>query len=95
MVDIDTNHSTPKIHALALKKYLETKVTQDEIAKTFHISKRTFRRWLQQYIEDRSVTRRNRDSVSYKIEKKHVKYAISVLKKDQTIRSVIKRIITE
>lgn len=85
MVDIDTNHSTPKIRALALKKYLETKVTQDEIAKTFHISKRTFRRWLQQYIEDKSVTRRNRDSVSYKIEKKHVKYAISVLKKDQTI----------
>ena len=44
MVDIDTTHSTPKIRSLALKKYLETKVTQDEIAKTFHISKRTFRR---------------------------------------------------
>ena len=44
MVEIDTKHSTPKNRALALKKYLETKVTQDEISKTFHISKRTFRR---------------------------------------------------
>jgi hypothetical protein len=38
---IDTTHSTPKICSLTLKKYLESKVTQDEIAKTFHISKRT------------------------------------------------------
>jgi transposase len=85
MVEIDTKHSTSKIRSLALRKYLETNVTQDDIAKTFHISKRTFRRWLQQYNEDNSVTRRNRTSVSYKIEEKHVRYAISILKKDQTI----------
>jgi len=55
MVEIDTKHSTPKIRSLALKKYLETNVTQDEIANTFHISKRTFRRWLQQYNKDNSI----------------------------------------
>ena len=85
MVEIDTKHSTPKIRSLALKKYLGTNATQDEIANTFHISKRTFRRWLQQYNEDNSVDRKNRESISYKIEEKHVKYAITVLKKDQTI----------
>ena len=85
MVEIDKKHSTPKIRSLALKKYLETNVTQYEIANTFHISKRTFRRWLQQYNEDNSVDRRNRENISYKIEAKHVKYAITVLKKDQTI----------
>ena len=75
-----------------MKKYKKGGITQKEVSDTFGISSRTFRRWLRQYNETKSLDRKGRSYESYKIKQKHVNYAIKILEKNQIFS--IQRILT-
>ena len=72
---IDDNSKT-----IAVKKYINGVLTQKQIAEFFEIDVRTVKRWIRRYKDD-CLERKNRHSKSYKIEEKHIKYLLKLLKK--------------
>jgi len=73
------------VKILAIKYYEQGKGTQCETAETFDIDRRTFQRWYYKYKETGDISRKSRSSKSYKIRKNHVKYALKIIKKYQSI----------
>ena len=73
------------VKILAIKYYEQGKGTQRETAETFEIDRRTFQRWYYKYKETGDLSRKSRSSKSYKIRKNHVKYALKIIKKYQSI----------
>jgi hypothetical protein len=42
-------------------------------------------RWVERYENEDSIKRHNRDAISYKITKEHIKFILKEIKKDKTI----------
>ena len=61
------NHKSSETRKLAIDYYLNNEVSQLEVSKIFQIGKKTFKRWLKQYREDKSFERKSRKQVSYKV----------------------------
>jgi transposase-like protein len=74
-------HLKESVKLLAVKYYLENEVTQEEVSRAFGIYVRTFQRWLYRYRNKEYLKRKNRESVSYKIRKIHVKTALKIVTK--------------
>ena len=55
----------------------------------FEINIRTLQRWLYEYKKNGDLQREKQIYYSYKIEEKHVKYIMKVLKKNQSITNLI------
>ena len=51
----------------------------------FECKKQSLSRWVDRYLLENSIRRHNRLLVSYKVKKKHVKYAIKKLKENEQI----------
>jgi len=74
---------------LAIKHYLNSDKTQEEIADIFDVSIKTVKHWTRLHQEKDSLQRKKRIGTSYKIKKKHVDYAIKCLKKNQSLSTIL------
>ena len=78
-------HKSEDYKLSAVKYYLKSKKTQEEICNIFDCSPRSLKRWTNRYTRDKTVKRYNRKSISYKVKKTHVKFIIDELTKNKTI----------
>ena len=78
-------HKSEDYKISAIKYYLENDVSMDNACDIFKCTKTSLKRWLDKYEKQNNVSRNNRQSVSYKITKEHVKYAIELLRKNEQI----------
>ena len=62
----------------------------DKVCKIYECSKTSLKRWIDKYKLQKSITRNKRISISYKVTKEQVKYAIKKLKENQNLH-VLKR----
>ena len=80
-----TNHKSEDYKITAVKHYLETNKTQEEICKIFNCSARSLMRWVERYDKEKSIKRHSKKSISYKITNEHVKFLLNEVKNNKTI----------
>jgi len=78
-------HKSEDYKLSAVKYYLKSKKTQEEICNIFDCSPRSLKRWTDRYTRDKTVKRYNRKPISYKVKKTHVKFIIDEVTKNKTI----------
>ena len=64
---------------------MKSKSSLDEVCHIFNCSKKSLYRWVKRYKLIKTWQRQNRKSISYKITKQQLKYAISLLNKNEQI----------
>ena len=74
-------HKSEDYKISAVKFYLKMK----EVCNIFECKKQSLSRWVKRYQKDNSIKRYNRNSISYKITKAQVNYAIDILKKNEQL----------
>ena len=78
-------HKTQDYKITAVKYYLQNHESLDDVCNIFDCKKTSLRRWIMKYKKDKHLERLNRPSISYKITKEQVKYAIHLLKQNEQI----------
>ena len=78
-------HKTQDYKITAVKYYLHNDVSLDEVCDIFDCKKSSLRRWIMKYKAYKHIERLNRPSMSYKITKEQVKYAIRLIKQNEQI----------
>ena len=78
-------HKTEDYKISAVKYYLETPNSMDEVCDIFGCSKTPLYRWIKKYKTQHNIARNNRSAVSYKITQEQVKDAIHLLKENEQI----------
>ena len=78
-------HKTQDYKITAVRYYLQNDVSLDEVCDIFDCKKSSLRRWIMKYKMHKHIERLNRPSMSYKITKEQVKYAITLLKQNEQI----------
>ena len=78
-----SKHKTEDYKLQAVKYYLRSDKSLDEVCRIFDCSGKSLFRWVDRYITEKQIKRHNRQSVSYKIKNKHVKYALELLKENK------------
>ena len=78
-------HKSEDYKLSAVKYYLDTDKTQEEICNIFKCSVRSLMRWVERYKNEDSIKRHNREAISYKVNKEHIKFIIKEIKNDKTI----------
>ena len=78
-------HWSSNVKKRVVEIYLNSNITQENVAKMFAINTRTLQRWLYEYKKDGDLERKKQVYYSYKIEEKHVKYILKILQKNQSI----------
>jgi transposase len=80
-----TKHKSEDYKLSAVKYYLKSKKTQEEICNIFNCSHRSLKRWTTRYITNKTIKRYNRKPISYKVKKTHVKFILNEVTKNKTI----------
>jgi len=80
---ITMKHKTQDYKITAVKYYLQNDDNLDEVCSIFACKKTSLRRWIMKCKKDKHLERLNRPSMSYKITKEQVKYAIRLLKQNK------------
>ena len=80
-----TRHKSEDYKLSAVKYYLISDDTQENVCKIFKCSVRSLLRWVYRYKTEGEIKRHNRFPVAYKVSKKHVKYILEELTKNKTI----------
>ena len=80
-----SKHKSEDYKLSAVKYYLNNDVSLDDVCKIFDCPKQSLYRWIERYEELEEIKRLSRKSISYKITKKQVKYAIQKLKENEQI----------
>jgi transposase-like protein len=62
-----SSHYSQDYKVSAVKHYLESGKTQEEICEIFGCSSRSLMRWVDRYKNDGTIERKNRTPVSYKV----------------------------
>ena len=78
-------HKTEDYKLSAVKYYLKNDFSMKYVCDIFECKKQSLLRWVDRYLSENSIKRHNRLSVSYKITKEQVKYAIKKLKENEQI----------
>ena len=78
-------HKSEDYKISAVKYYLKNKDNIRNTCKIFDCKKSTLQRWIKRYKTSKNITRRNRKSISYKITKPQVKYALELLKQNEQL----------
>ena len=78
-------HHTEDYKLTAVKYYLDNDTSYKNVCDIFKCSERSLKRWIDKYNKDKTIKRYSRKSVSYKITKEQVKYALTLLKHNQQI----------
>jgi transposase len=79
------SHKSEDYKISAVKYYLDSNKTQEEVCNIFKCSVRSLMRWVERYEDEYSIKRHNRVPISYKVKKEHVKFALDEIKKNKTI----------
>ena len=66
-----------------VKYYFKHNETMYAVCKIFNCKKSSLMDWIKQYEQTKSLTRRNRKPISYKISNKQVKTALEILNKNE------------
>jgi transposase len=80
-----TKHKSEDYKLSAVKYFLENKDTQENTCKIFKCSIRSLFRWIKKYEEEKEIKRHNREPISYKVKKEHIKFILEELKNNKTI----------
>ncbi len=80
-----SKHKSEDYKLSAVKYYLNNQVSLDDVCKIFDCHKQSLYRWIKRYEELEEIKRLSRNSISYKITKEQVKYAIEKLKENEQI----------
>ena len=80
-----TKHKSEDYKLSAVKYFLENKDTQENTCKIFKCSARSLLRWTKRYKEEKEIKRHNREPISYKVKKEHIKFILEELKNNKTI----------
>ena len=80
-----TKHKSEDYKLSAVKYFLENKDTQENTCKIFKCSVRCLFRWIKRYEEEKEIKRHNREPISYKVKKEHIKFILEELKNNKTI----------
>ena len=78
-------HKSEDFKISAVKYYLDSNKTQEEVCNIFKCSVRSLMRWVKRYENEDSIKRHNREPISYKVKKEYVKFALDEMKKNKTI----------
>jgi len=82
---MSSKHKSEDYKITAVKYFIKTNKTQEEVCKIFGCSSRSLMRWIERYKKEGSIKRHSRKSISYKITKEQVKYILDELRKNKTI----------
>ncbi len=82
---MSSKHKSEDYKITAVKHYLKTNKTQEEVCKIFECSSRSLMRWVNRYNKEGSIKRHSKKSMSYKVKKDHVKYILEQIKVNKTI----------
>jgi transposase-like protein len=89
-------HKTQDYKITAVKYYLQNDDSLDNVCDIFDCKKTSLRRWVMKYKKSKHLERLNRPSMSYKITKEQVKYAIRLLKQNEQITMIeLKKLILD
>ncbi len=80
-----SKHKSEDLKISAVEYYLDSNKTQEEVCNIFKCSVRSLMRWVERYENEDSIKRHNRESISYKVKKEHVKFALDEIKKNKPI----------
>ena len=80
-----TKHKSEDYKLSAVKYFLENKDTQENTCIIFKCSVRSLLRQTKRYKEEYEIKRHNREPISYKIKKEHIKFILEELKNNKTI----------
>ena len=75
-----TQHLSEVVKLLAINYYKNNDLTQQEVANIFNVTKRTLQNWLNAY-ENNTLSRKKKMGKSYKVKEKHIKLALTIIKK--------------
>ena len=75
-----TQHLSEVVKLLAINYYKNNDLTQEEVANIFNVTKRTLQNWLNAY-DNNTLSRKKKIGKSYKVKEKHIKLALSIIKK--------------
>ena len=79
------SHKSQDYKLSAVKHYLGSGKTQEEVCEIFGCSPRSLMRWVGRYENNGSIERKNRPPVAYKVKKEHLKFIVKELKTNPTI----------
>lgn len=83
---MSNKHKSEDYKINAVEYYLsDESISQLEVCNIFKCSPRSLMRWVKRYNEENGIKRHNRESISYKVKKDHVKFVLSEIKKNKTI----------
>jgi len=80
-----SKHKSTDYKLTAVKYYLKGKNSLDDVCHIFNCFPKSLYRWVKRYKITKTLQRRNRKSISYKITKQHLQYAISLINKNEQI----------
>jgi len=80
-----TKHHSEDYKISAVKHYLTKSKNLNKTCKEFDYSRISLKRWVEIYKKTSKIERQSRKSISYKITKEQIKYAIKKLKENQQI----------
>ena len=83
-----STHHTEDYKLTAVKYYLDNDTSYKNVCDIFKCSERSLKRWIDKYNKDKTIKRYSRKSISYKITKEQVKYALALLKQNQQITMI-------
>ena len=78
-------HKSEYYKIIAVQHYIENDTTYAETCSIFKCSERSLKRWIERYMNDKSIKRHNRKPETYKITKSQVDFAIKKLKENEQI----------
>ena len=81
-------HKTEDYKLSAVKYYLKNDFSMEYVCGIFECKKQSLSRWVDRYLLENRIRRHNRLPVSYKVKKKHVKYAIKKLRENEQITMI-------
>jgi transposase len=78
-------HKHEDLKLSAVMYHLENKSSYANTCNIFKCSERSLKRWIDRYEEEEEIKRHNRPPVAYKMKKKHVDYALKLLKANEQL----------
>lgn len=78
-------HKSDDYKTIAVKYYLNNNDSMDEVCKIFKCKKSTLKDWVNKYKITKNLTRKNRNPISYKINKEQVKTAVNMIDKNEQL----------
>lgn len=78
-------HKHEDLKLSAVHHYLHTNKPYTEISNIFNVSRRSFKRWLDRFLDENQIKRHNRPSISYKIRQPHIQFALTKLQENEQI----------